>query len=102
MRHLRAVHLALADALPPTATAPRPPLPATCCIDWLAAEARAAAIAGAARARLASANELWDKADALFADAEEYNLDARQTLIAIFDAIEDTSRDTRPPRPSHR
>ena len=24
---------------------------------------------------------------ALFADAEEYNLDARQTLISLFDAI---------------
>lgn len=55
---------------------------------WLAAEAREAAIAGTAtRARLASANELWEKAQALFADAEELNLDARQTLVAVLDAI---------------
>jgi DNA polymerase-3 subunit delta' len=54
--------------------------------DWLAAEARAAAVAGA-RARLASASELWEKATALLADADEYNLDARQTLIGILDWI---------------
>ena len=54
--------------------------------DWIAHEARAAAQSGA-KARLASASALWDKATALFADAAEYNLDARQTLITIFDAI---------------
>jgi DNA polymerase-3 subunit delta' len=57
-------------------------------VDWLAAEAHAAAVGGPAeRRRLASANELWDKAHALFADTDELNLDARQTLIAILDAI---------------
>jgi DNA polymerase-3 subunit delta' len=55
-------------------------------LDWIAAEARAAGQAGG-KARLASATELWDKATAMFADAEEYNLDARQTLISLFDAI---------------
>ncbi len=55
-------------------------------LDWIAAEARNAAQAGG-KPRLASASELWDKATALFADAEEYNLDARQTLISLFDAI---------------
>ncbi len=54
--------------------------------DWIAQEARAAAESGA-KPRLASASTLWDKATALFADAEEYNLDARQTLISLFDAI---------------
>ncbi|MEO6015343.1 MAG: AAA family ATPase [Devosia sp.] len=54
--------------------------------DWIAAEARNAAQSGG-KPRLASASELWDKATALFADAEEYNLDARQTLISLFDAI---------------
>lgn len=54
--------------------------------DWIAAESREAAISGG-KPRLASATELWDKAAALFADAEEYNLDARQTLISLFDAI---------------
>ena len=57
-------------------------------VDWLAGEARTAALAGPeARRRLASANELWDKAHSLFADEESLNLDARQTLVAIFDAI---------------
>jgi DNA polymerase-3 subunit delta' len=55
-------------------------------LDWIAAEARDAAQAGT-RPRLASAGELWEKANALFADAEEYNLDARQTLISLLDAI---------------
>ncbi len=54
--------------------------------DWIAAEARDAAESGA-RTRLASANELWDKASLSFDDADEYNLDARQTLISLFDAI---------------
>jgi DNA polymerase-3 subunit delta' len=54
--------------------------------DWIAAEARAAAEEGA-RARLASATALWDKANALFSEADTYNLDARQTLISLMDAI---------------
>lgn len=54
--------------------------------DWIAAEARNAAQTGE-KARLASATTLWDKATALFADADEYNLDARQTLVSLFDEI---------------
>lgn len=54
--------------------------------DWIAAEAREAARSGQS-ARLASVTTLWDKATALFADADEYNLDARQTLVSIFDEI---------------
>lgn len=54
--------------------------------DWIAAAATAAAASGD-RARLASANELWDKARLSLADADEYNLDMRQTLVALFDAI---------------
>ncbi len=54
--------------------------------DWIADAARAAAASGD-RQRLASANELWDKARLSLADADEYNLDMRQTLVAIFDAI---------------
>ncbi len=53
---------------------------------WIAGEARQAAEQGA-RARLASANELWDKAQLSLADADTYNLDMRQTLVALFDAI---------------
>jgi DNA polymerase-3 subunit delta' len=55
--------------------------------DWIADEARMAAIGGYNRLRLASANELWDKAHALFADADDINLDMNQTLVAVFDAI---------------
>lgn len=54
--------------------------------DWLAEAAKSAATAGD-RVRLASANELWDKAQLSLADADEYNLDMRQTLVAVFDAI---------------
>jgi DNA polymerase-3 subunit delta' len=54
--------------------------------DWIAREARDAARTGQ-KARLASATTLWDKATALFADADEYNLDARQTLVSLFDEI---------------
>lgn len=61
--------------------------------DWMAAEAAHAARAGAAaRFRLASANALWDKANALIADADIYNLDRRQTLVAVFDLIRDHTR----------
>lgn len=54
--------------------------------DWIAAAATDAATSGD-RARLASANELWDKAQLSLADADEYNLDMRQTLVALLDAI---------------
>ena len=46
-------------------------------LGWIAGEATSAATVRA-RARLASANELWEKANALFADADIYNLDARR------------------------
>ncbi|MDB5612352.1 MAG: family ATPase [Devosia sp.] len=55
--------------------------------DWMADEARNAAMQPGARMRLASANELWDKAHALFAEADSISLDMKQTLVAIFDAI---------------
>ena len=65
--------------------------------DWMAAEAEAAARQGPpARFRLASANALWDKANALVLDADIYNLDKRQTLIAVFDLIRDHQRKTVP------
>jgi DNA polymerase-3 subunit delta' len=54
--------------------------------DWIASEARDAARTSQ-KARLASATTLWDKATALFADADEYNLDARQTLVSLLDEI---------------
>jgi DNA polymerase-3 subunit delta' len=55
-------------------------------LSWIADEARDAAESGE-KPRLASASGLWDKATASFDDAEEYNLDARQTLMSVFDAI---------------
>lgn len=56
--------------------------------DWMAEETRSAALAGASgRRRLASIQELWDKARLSLADADAYNLDMRQTLVGIFDAI---------------
>ncbi len=65
--------------------------------DWISAEAEDAARSGTgARFRLASANALWDKANALVADADIYNLDRRQTLVAVFDLIRDHVRKTVP------
>ncbi|HWJ88610.1 MAG TPA: AAA family ATPase [Pelagibacterium sp.] len=65
--------------------------------DWLRHEAEAAARSGApARFRLASANALWEKSNALIADADIYNLDRRQTLVAVFDLIRDHVRKTIP------
>jgi DNA polymerase-3 subunit delta' len=55
--------------------------------DWMADAAHNAAKQPQGRMRLASANELWDKAHALFTEADEINLDMKQTLVAIFDAI---------------
>ncbi|MHB1102824.1 MAG: AAA family ATPase [Devosia sp.] len=81
-------HLGLADALGADRDSAAAHFARDIILEWLAAEARSAAGAGtSARGRLASATALWDKAHALFADADEYNLDARQTLIVIFDAI---------------
>ena len=81
-------HLAIADALVGEAGGAETLFARDMIVDWLAAEARAAALADPrALRRLASANELWEKAHALFADQEALNLDARQTLIAVFDAI---------------
>ena len=55
--------------------------------DWLASEMREAAMQPRARRRLASATELWEKAGALLDEADSVNLDMKQTLVVIFDAI---------------
>ncbi len=39
------------------------------------------------RVQLASITKLWEKANNMFADSKEYNLDKKQTLVSIFDAI---------------
>jgi DNA polymerase-3 subunit delta' len=81
-------HLAIADALIAEAGGAETAFARDMISAWLAAEARTAALEGVAgRRRLASANELWDKAHALFADEESLNLDARQTLVGVLDAI---------------
>ncbi|HVY52882.1 MAG TPA: AAA family ATPase [Devosia sp.] len=81
-----AVHLAIADQLAADKEGAAYAFAREMAQDWIAGEARQAALSGR-KARLASATTLWDKATALFADAEEYNLDARQTLISVMDAI---------------
>jgi DNA polymerase-3 subunit delta' len=83
-----AAHVALADVLGADRDGAQGRFAREMVLDWLAAEAKSAAIAGGSeQRRLASANELWDKAHLMFAEADEYNLDPRQTLVAIFDAI---------------
>jgi DNA polymerase-3 subunit delta' len=80
--------LAIADALAAEADGGEAGFARELITAWLADEARAAALEGPpGRARLASANALWDKAQALFADEESLNVDTRQTLVALFDAI---------------
>jgi DNA polymerase-3 subunit delta' len=80
--------LALADALGADRDAAEARFARALIFDRLAAEVREAAMAGLeAQSRLASASELWDKAQALFDDADSLNLDFRQTLVAAFDAI---------------
>lgn len=88
LRHPSGAHLNLADALMADPASPEAGFARDMVVDWLAAEARQAALAGPeARRRLASANELWEKAHAQFAEADTLNLDQRQTLVGIFDAI---------------
>ena len=83
-----AIHFRLADTLAADPGGAEVAFARDMLTDWLAAEARDAATAGPrARPRLASVNALWDKANALFAEADSLNLDVRQTLIVILDAI---------------
>ena len=82
-----ATSLQLADALGADAQGTELSFARELLADWIAEEARMAAIEVGTRIRLASANELWDKAHALLAEADSINLDMKQTLVAIFDAI---------------
>lgn len=85
-------HLAIADGLA-TAKGAELGFAEDLIRDWIAQEAQGAARAGVAgRLALASANGLWDKANALLADADIYNLDRRQTLVSVFDLIRDHAR----------
>jgi DNA polymerase III subunit delta' len=86
-QHLPAVSIQLAETLGADAKGTELSFAREMLDDWIADEARNAAMQPGARMRLASANELWDKAHALLADADSINLDMKQTLSAIFDAI---------------
>lgn len=93
--HPSRVHLALAEALAAGKGAELA-FAQDLLRDWIADRAREAIRPGVSRLQLASANELWEKANALFADADIYNLDRRQTLVAVFDALRDHARATVP------
>jgi len=81
-----AVYLAVADSLASDKDGAAFAFGREMLTDWIASEARDSASSGQ-KARLASTTALWDKATAAFADADEYNLDARQTLISVLDEI---------------
>ena len=86
-----AAHLSLADALASSRDSAEARFGRELLLSWLAGEGKAAAEARS-RGRLASATELWEKAVALFEDTDEYNLDARQTLLVVLDAIKRHAR----------
>jgi len=82
-----AAGLQLADALGSDPQGPEMSFAREILTDWLAGELREAAMQPGARMRLASATELWDKAHALLEEADSVNLDMKQALVVIFDAI---------------
>jgi len=56
-------------------------------IDWIANQANFVAKNNINnRYRFASINKLWDKANEMFNQADIYNLDKKQTMVAILDA----------------
>ncbi|KQN72869.1 AAA family ATPase [Devosia sp. Leaf64] len=79
--------IALADALGADPQGPDMSFAREILLDWLADEARNAAFGPGSRLRLASATDLWDKANALLSEADSVNLDMKQTLSVLFDAI---------------
>ncbi len=79
--------LQLADVLGADAQGPAMSFAREILMDWLAAEIREAAVQVVDRRRLASATELWDKANALLSEADSVNLDMKQALVVIFDSI---------------
>ncbi|MBJ6986290.1 AAA family ATPase [Devosia sp. MC521] len=80
-------HLKLGDALGSDPNGPDMSFAREILSDWLASEMRDAAMHGPDRRRLASATELWEKANALLSEADSVNLDFKQTLVVIFDWI---------------
>jgi DNA polymerase III subunit delta' len=82
-----AASLMLADALGANSQGPDMSFAREIIADWIATEARDAAMRSEDGRRLASATELWEKANALLDEADSVNLDMKQTLAVIFDAI---------------
>ncbi len=57
-------------------------------LDWISRQTRTtASLSPAPRNRLASLDQLWEKANSLFADMETYNLDKRAGMTVLFDEI---------------
>lgn len=79
--------IALADAIGSDPQGPDMSFAREILLDWLSDEARNAAMQPDQRLRLASATDLWDKANALLSEADSVNLDMKQTLSVLFDAI---------------
>ncbi|WP_449395826.1 AAA family ATPase [Devosia riboflavina] len=79
--------IALADAIGSDPQGPDMSFAREILLDWLSDEARNAAMQPGERLRLASATDLWDKANALLSEADSVNLDMKQTLSVLFDAI---------------
>ncbi|MET0438994.1 MAG: AAA family ATPase [Devosia sp.] len=79
--------ITLADAIGSDPQGPDMSFAREILLDWLSDEARNAAMQPDQRLRLASATDLWDKANALLSEADSVNLDMKQTLSVLFDAI---------------
>lgn len=80
-------HLRIAAELAKSGEGDPYPLAITMIGDWIAGSARANAQDPAASDRLASLIALWDKARGLAREQAIYNLDRRQTLVMMMDAI---------------
>jgi DNA polymerase III subunit delta' len=90
-----AAHLAIADALGSGGFDATALFARDLIFEWCANESRNAALSGD-RPRLASANALWDKAQALFTETESLNLDLRQSFTILLDLIRSHLRATAP------
>jgi DNA polymerase III subunit delta' len=85
-----AAHLPIAAELSRGAGQGAYPIALDMISGWIAARARSAATAGTAPgAPLAMLADLWENANALASDQAVYNLDRRQTLVMVMDAIRD-------------
>jgi DNA polymerase-3 subunit delta' len=89
--------LRLADALAAVKDGPEAGFARDMLTSWIAREAEQAAAVGVeGRPRLVSATRLWEKARTVLADADIYNLDMRQTLTTILDAVHRHALETAP------